>query len=334
MTLTVFPPSYSLPHSADTYLYPVSAVRKQGYLSSSIHKIWFQEYGNPKGLPIVAVHGGPGGGTHPLDYRFFNPEIYRIIVFDQRGSGRSVPVAETKENSTQHLIDDMEALRTHLAITQWVLFGGSWGSALSLAYGQAHPDRCLGFILRGIFLATRNEWEKLWQGMGDVYPEAFYEYSHYVSEAERHDLCSAYYERLMNSDPAIHMPAALAFYKYDITCATLIDKTSLEGELDVNRVLALSRLFAHYCKHDFFFEKDQLIENVGRIIHLPLHIVHGRYDVICRTSSAFKLHKLWPHSTLTIVPDAGHSAREPGITRALIHATNRMVDMVRESHLI
>lgn len=326
MTITIFSPSYTLDHSADSYLFPVSDVQNQGYLSGPLHTIWFMEYGNPKGIPIVAVHGGPGGGTNARDYRLFDPTLYRIIVFDQRGSGRSLPGAETKENNTQCLIDDMESLREHLAIPQWVLCGGSWGSALSLAYGQAHPGKCLGFILRGIFLATKNEWEQLWQGMGDVYPEAFHEYSHYVPEVERHDLCSAFYERLVNVDPAIHMPAALAFYKYDMTCATLVDKKALEGPLDMHRVLALSRLFAHYCKHDFFLKKDQLMENLARVTHLPLHIVHGRYDIICRANSAYKLHKAWPNSTLTIVPDAGHSSLEPGITRALIEATNRMAD--------
>jgi proline iminopeptidase len=319
--LEIFPPSYSLKQAADSHLYPPSEVRCQGHLPvSSHHKIWYMEYGNPRGVPVVAVHGGPGGGSSPREYRFYNPEKYRIIIFDQRGSGRSEPVADVTDNTTAHLIDDMERLRTHLAISQWVLCGGSWGSALSLAYGQAHPERCLAFILRGIFLGTKREFRKLWQDMGDFYPEEFKTYSEHVPSAEREDLAQAFYKRLINKDPEVYMPAALAFYRYDMMCATLTDKTLLSGELDLNRVLALSRLFAHFSVNNFFFEPDQLLKNIHRINHLPLHIVHGRYDIICRVSSAFRLHELWPGSKLTIVSDAGHASIEPGITSALVEA--------------
>ncbi len=330
--LDIYPASYSLKQLADEYLYSPSELRRQGHLSvSERHKIWFMEYGNPEGIPVVAVHGGPGGGSSPRECRFYDPSRYRIIVFDQRGSGRSEPVADTLDNTTAHLISDMEALRAHLGITQWVLCGGSWGSALSLAYGQAHPERCLGFILRGIFLGTRPEFTKLWQNMGDFYPEVFKEYSEHVSPSEREDLAQAYYRRLMNDDPMVYMAAARAFYHYDMMCATLSDKSHLSGPLDLNRVLALSRLFAHYSVNEFFLDSDQLIKNINRINHLPLHIVHGRYDIICRVSSAFKLHQLWPESKLTIVPDAGHASFEPGITRALLDAIKQMSERLIRS---
>jgi proline iminopeptidase len=319
MTFTISSPCYRLEKPSLSCLYPISKPTQEGMLAVSHgHQIWFAEFGNPKGIPVITVHGGPGGGSTGIEPGFFDPQQFRIIVFDQRGCGRSRPHGETTYNTTPLLIADMEALREHLGISQWMLFGGSWGSALSIAYGQTHPDRCLGFVLRGIFLGTGPEFMKLWHDMGDFYPEAFKECRDFIPKAEQHNLCQAFHRRLIDPDPAIHMPAALAFYKYDVICATLFDKSSLQEMHNHERVLALSRLFAHYCVNDFYFGDQQLSNNIPRIAHLPAHIVHGRYDIICRPSSAYHLHESWTNSSLTIVCDAGHSVFEPGIMRALV----------------
>lgn len=319
--LKIFEQSYSLSFPQDHFLYPAIEPFNQGYIRvSNKHTIWFEEYGKPDGVPALVVHGGPGGGSNVRDSRLFDPQKYRIIIFDQRGCGKSTPLFEVEENSTDYLIEDMESLRKHLSVAQWVLLGGSWGSALSLAYAEHHPERVLGFILRGIFLATKPEFTKLWQDMGDFYPEVFEPYNELIPENERHDLAQAYYKRLMHTDKTVYLPAALAFYTYDMMCATLIDKSSISQGIDVDRAVALSKLFAHYCAHNFFIEPDQLMKNISCINNKPLYMVHGRYDIICRTSSAYRLHKAWPGSTLVIVPDAGHAQREPGITKALIEA--------------
>lgn len=322
---TISDSSYQIITPAENYLWPAITPFDEGYLAvSDLHSLWYAQYGNPHGQPVVVLHGGPGGGCSPRDMRYFDPEFYRVILFDQRGAGRSKPVAETKENTTQHLIEDIEVLRTHVNVTRWLIFGGSWGSALALAYGQAYPSRCLGFILRGIFLGTKDEYLRLWNSMGDIYPEEFAEYVEFLPANERHDLLESYYRRLMDKDPQIHQPAARAFYKYDQTCATLVDKSRLAGNLTNDEsVLALSRLFAHYSKHEFYLKPDQLINNLSTIEHLPMMIVHGRYDVICRAQSGYRLYRAHKNASLTIVPDAGHATFEPGITKVLIDAGNQ-----------
>ncbi len=287
--------------------------------------ICYKEMKRQKNALSLIVVNHNGGTERSLE------SLGATAIEEQPLSLEDALTAYVGRQGNRNLISDMEALRAHLGITQWVLCGGSWGSALSLAYGQAHPERCLGFILRGIFLGTRPEFTKLWQNMGDFYPEVFKEYSEHVSPSEREDLAQAYYRRLMNDDPMVYMAAARAFYHYDMMCATLSDKSHLSGPLDLNRVLALSRLFAHYSVNEFFLDSDQLIKNINRINHLPLHIVHGRYDIICRVSSAFKLHQLWPESKLTIVPDAGHASFEPGITRALLDAIKQMSERLIRS---
>ena len=319
-------PVYHPAMATEAFLWPEIEPFDEEHLSvSNLHSLWFAQYGNPRGVPVVVVHGGPGGRCGPRDMRYFDPKFYRIILFDQRGAGRSLPVAETRENNTDELINDLEKLREHLKVTRWLLFGGSWGSALSLAYGEAYPQHCLGFILRGIFLGTKDEYLKLWNNMGDIYPEEFAEYCEFLSSSERENLLESYYCRLMHSDPNVHLPAARAFYKYDQMCASLIDKAKVfENIVNDNLVLALSRLFAHYSKHEFFLKPDQLVKNLPIIHHLPAMIVHGRYDVICRVSSAFGLHKAWPNSMLTIVQDAGHAAWEPGMTKSLVDACNQI----------
>jgi proline iminopeptidase len=315
---------YQLMHRAEEFL--LIEPFHEGYLSvSKEHRLWYAEYGNKDGIPVIFVHGGPGGGSGPKDLQFLDPSFYRIILCDQRGAGRSEPNAEIKRNTTSHLVEDFESLRKHLGIERWVLFGGSWGSALALIYGETHPDRVLGFILRGIFLGTKAEFLKLWYGMGDIYPEAFAKYYRFIPEEERVDIIAAYYRRLLDADPKVHMPAARSFCEYDFTCATLFDKTKLLTQLaDDRRVLALARLFAHYSINNFFLTENQIIKNLSKIILLPLIIVHGRYDVICRASNAFKLYEHWPKSKLIIVQDGGHSNQEPSMIKALVEAGETM----------
>lgn len=318
--------AYQLLKPSDEYLFPALSPNREGLLQvSDVHHIWFAEYGNERGFPVICVHGGPGGGSSPRDMRYFDPRFYRVIVFDQRGAGRSTPHASTQENTTQDLIEDMEKLRLHFGVERFLVFGGSWGSALSLAYGEAYPQHCVGFILRGVFLGTKREYLKLWNNMGDIYPEAFKEYREFIPEEEREDLVRAYHRRLINPDPHIHMSAAGAFCKYDFIAATLIDKSQLTTQLaDDKKVLALARLFAHYSVNDFFFDDDQLIKHLSSITHLPCIIAHGRYDVICRVSEAFRLHEHWPQSKLMIVQDAGHASFDAGMTKALVRATEEM----------
>lgn len=318
-------PVHSPTISLDDLLFAPSKPTHEDLIKvSNHHEIWVAEYGNKNGTPVVLVHGGPGGGTCDAMPRFFDPSLFRIIRFDQRGCGRSRPHASIQENTTKHLIEDMEKLREHLNIGSWILFGGSWGSCLSLAYGEAYPERVKGFVLRGIFFGTDHESMKLWHEMGDFYPEAFKEYRDHIPVEEQHNLCEAFHKRLINPDPNIHLPAALAFYKYDVICATLIDKSSLDELNNTEGVLALSKLFAHYSVNKFFLEPDEIMNNLHRIRHLPAFIVHGRYDMICRPSSAYKLHENWPGSHLSIVPDAGHSLYEVGIAKAMMEASEKV----------
>lgn len=313
--------------TVENYLFPKLTPYEENYLQvSQIHRIWYAQYGNPQGEPVVLLHGGPGAGSGDNDMRFFDPKYYRIILLDQRGAKRSEPAAEMRENTTQHLIADIEALRQQLKIEKWLVFGGSWGSALSLAYGQAHPERCLGFILRGIFLGRKAEGDQLWYGMKDAFPEVWEEFVNFLPVEERDDLPGSYYKRLMHPDRNINYPAARAFIKYDFTSAFLqAEPAAIQALMDDEKAsLGMAKTFTHYYMHDFFFKPNELIDNLDKVNHLPLIIVHGRYDIICRAQVAYELHKKWPNSKLVIVEAAGHSAREPGITKALVEATESM----------
>jgi proline iminopeptidase len=324
--LTVKQEAYKISEVVENYLYPEIRPYNEGFLQvSELHSLYFAQYGNPKGRPVLALHGGPGGGIGSRDMRFFDPNFYRIIVYDQRGAGRSLPHAEIRENSTNDLILDIEKLRMHLNLDRLLLFGGSWGSALALAYAESHPQQVLGIILRGVFLGREKEYMQLWHGMGDIYPEAFDEYQNFIPKEEQDNLATAYYKRLMNADPRVHLPAAEAFCRYDFICATLFDKNLVAIQLsDKRRVLALARLFAHYSYNKFFFKEGQLLDSINLISHVPGIIIHGRYDVICRVKSAYELYKAWPASTLHIVQDAGHSSLEPSMLKALTAATEEM----------
>lgn len=318
---------YQLKTPLDEILYPEIKPYNQGYLKvSAIHSIWYGEYGNPNGVPVLFIHGGPGGGTDDTDAKYFDPSYYRIILFDQRGTMKSKPFAEIKDNTPQDAVNDIEKLRQHLKIDKWILFGGSYGSFLSIFYGEHHPERCLGFVLRGIFLGTQPEFEHIWYGMQDVFPETWDEFQKFLPESERNDLIQSYYKRLIDTDPKIHMAAAHSFIKYDMSAAYLMqDNNRLKSILtDEKLVLGCAKIFTHYSINKFFIHENQLLKEIRKITHLPAIIVQGRYDMICRAKAAYALHNNWPGSELIFVKDAGHSANEPGTAKALRDAMDKM----------
>lgn len=289
------------------------------------HRIHWEETGDPNGVPVVFLHGGPGAGSMPDHRRFFDPNFYRVIVFDQRGAGRSEPNATIADNTTAHLIADLEKLRRLLAIDRWLVFGGSWGSTLALAYGEAHPDRCLGFILRGIFLGRASEIEWFLYGLKRFFPEAWRAFSGHIPRSERDDLLRAYHARLVNPDPNVHLPAAQAWAGYEGACSTLRPSHDGLRHAGADRhCLCLARIEAHYFVNDCFLPANALLGNLGAVRHLPCHIVQGRYDAVCPIETADELAASWPRARYVIVPDAGHSAWEPGILAGLVDATEQM----------
>jgi proline iminopeptidase len=289
------------------------------------HTLYWETCGNHDGVPLVFLHGGPGGGCLPHHRRYFDPAFWRVVLFDQRGAGRSTPAAELADNTTPHLVLDLERLRRKLGIETWLLFGGSWGSTLALAYAEAHPERCVGLVLRGIFLARPPELDWFMHGMRYVFPEAWRAFSLFLPPVERGDLLGSYYRRLVHPDPAVHMPAAQAWDRYEGACSKLLPPTDplLKFDSDAS-ALAIARIEAHYFVHQAFLGVDELIANVDRIRHLPCTIVQGRYDIICPPVTADALARAWPEAEYIVVPDAGHSIREPGITQELIAAVKRM----------
>ncbi|WP_173977730.1 prolyl aminopeptidase [Magnetospirillum sp. UT-4] len=287
------------------------------------HQLYWEMSGNPRGRPALFVHGGPGGGTAPPYRRFFDPERWKIVLFDQRGCGRSRPQASLTANTTAHLIADMEALRRHLAIESWLLFGGSWGSTLALAYGQAHPGRVTGFVLRGIFLFRRFEVEWFLDGMGRFFPEAHRRFTAHVA-GDPEGVLAAYHRRLVDPDPNVHLAAARAWCAYEEACCRLIPHADMP-EADAGAALAMARIECHYMVHDGFFAPGQLLDGMDRIAHLPAELVQGRYDVICPPVSAADLARAWPEARLTVIPDAGHSAMEAGTRAALVAAADRLL---------
>lgn len=306
-------------------LFPEIQPFNSGYLEVDHgHSLYFEECGNPNGVPVLFLHGGPGAGLSPTHRRFFNPAYYHIILFDQRGAGKSTPLGEYRHNTTPLLIEDIEAIRTMLKIDKWLVFGGSWGSTLALAYGEAHSAVCLGFILRGLFLMTKAEVEWFIHGMNWFYPEVFADFAASIPQEEHHDLLEAYCKRLFSSDPSVYLPAAKNWSRYESSCLYLEPQASVIEEFEKVEVsLGLGRLEAHYMMHAGFMEEDQLIKNINKIHHLPAVIVQGRYDVICPPNSAFRLHQAWPGSVLNVIANAGHAALEPGIAMALVAATEQ-----------
>lgn len=311
------------------WLYPDISPYQQGFLEpDSLHRIYWEESGNPDGIPVLFLHGGPGSGTSPLQRRFFDPAHYRIILFDQRGSGKSTPYASISDNTTPHLIADIELLRKTLEIEKWLIFGGSWGSTLALAYGEAHPEACLGFILRGIFLCRKSEIDWFLYGLRAIFPEAWREFSGHIPESERSDLLAAYHSRLLDPDPTVHIPAARAWAHYEAACSTLLPNESLINNFESDAIaLSLARIEAHYFLNNIFLPENSLLDNLYKIRHLPAVIVQGRYDGVCPIVTADELARAWPEAFYEIVPDAGHSAFEPGIARALIGAMEAFKDM-------
>jgi len=312
-----------------TDLFPVIETRESGMLDlDGTHVMYWEESGNPKGVPILFLHGGPGAGTMAVHRRFYDPEYFRIILCDQRGAGRSTPHASLIDNTTGHLLSDLEALRVHRDIEQWHLFGGSWGSTLALAYGQAFPQRCLGMVLRGVFTCAPREVEWFLEGMGRVFPEAWHDFSQTIPEAERDDLLQAYVRRLNDPDPGVHLPAARAWATYEARCSTLRPNPDAVAAMsDAQGMLALARIEAHYLAQGAFLAPGQLFEGIDRIRHLPATIVQGRYDMVCPIETAERLARAWPEAEYTIVPDAGHSALEPGTRAALLRAVEGLKEV-------
>lgn len=306
-------------------LYPEIEPYNAGMLElDGLHRMYWEESGNPKGKPVVFLHGGPGAGSAPAHRRFFDPAHYRIVIFDQRGAGRSTPLGEVRDNTTPHLITDIEKLRKHLGIDRWLVFGGSWGSTLALAYGEAHPQRCAGLILRGIFLCRRSEIDWFLYGLKNLFPEAWRAFAGVIPPAERGDLLAAYHKRLTNPDPGVHMPAARAWSVYEGSCSTLLPSAETVAYFAGDVVaLGLARIEAHYFTNDIFLPENSLLDNIDRIRNIPGVIVQGRYDAVCPIISADDVHRAWPEAEYIIVPDAGHSAWEPGICAELVKATEK-----------
>jgi proline iminopeptidase len=291
-----------------------------------VHTLYYEQCGNPRGKPVVFIHGGPGGGCDAWHRQFFDPKVYRIVLFDQRGCGRSTPHASLLENTIWHLVADMEKLRGHLEIEQWQVFGGSWGSTLGIAYAEQHPERVSELVLRGIFLLRRSE--LLWfyqEGASHLFADAWQDYLAPIPVVERGDLMSAYYRRLTGDDPAERVACARAWSRWEGATSRLHYDAAMVSHYEEDAfALAFARIECHYFVHGAWLQTDdQLLTDVQKIRHLPCVIVQGRYDVVCPMKTAWDLHAAWPESTLHVVPDAGHSALEPGIVDKLIEATDR-----------
>ncbi|MET4568367.1 prolyl aminopeptidase [Rhodanobacter soli] len=316
-----------MPSSPLRSLYPEIEPFDSGFLSvSPLHTLYYEQCGNPNGKPVVFLHGGPGGGTNAKCRRFFDPAVYRIVLFDQRGCGKSKPHAELTDNTTWDLVADIERVRERLGVERWQVFGGSWGSTLALAYAQTHPDKVSELVLRGIFMLRRWELEWFYQkGCDALYPDAWETYLNAIPEVERGDLMSAYHRRLTSPDAKTRTDAARAWSVWEGATSFLWqDKSHIESSAEDEFALAFARIECHYFVNGGFFEHDdQLLRNIERIRNIPAVIVQGRYDVVCPLRSAWDLHRAWPEADLHIVQDAGHSAFEPGIVHELVEATDR-----------
>jgi proline iminopeptidase len=307
-------------------LYPDLAPYDSGMLAvDDRHALYWEQCGNPSGKPVVVLHGGPGGGCSPKMRRFHDPAKYRIVLFDQRGAGRSMPHADLVDNTTGHLVADIELLRGTLGIDRWQVFGGSWGSTLALAYAQAHPKRVTELVLRGIFMLRR--WELQWfyqEGASRLFPDAWAHYIAAIPEAERGDLVAAFHRRLTSDDEATRLAAARAWSVWEGATSFLrVDQDFVAGHEDAAFALAFARIENHYFVNGGFFEvEDQLLRDAYRIVDIPGTIVHGRYDVVCPLQSAFDLHAVWPRAALVVTPTSGHSAFEAENVDALVKATD------------
>ncbi len=304
-------------------LFPeIKPYKRQQLRVSDQHELYLDEAGNPAGIPVLFIHGGPGAGCDASSRRFYDPEIFRIITFDQRGCGRSTPHGELQDNTTQDLIEDMEKIREHLEVDQWMLFGGSWGSTLSLLYAQAHPDRVSAMVLRGIFLCRQTDFDWLYkEGANRVFPDHWEEFIKPIPEDRRDDLVGAYYDRLTGEDELARMAAAKSWSAWEGNCSKLRPSAdTLAKFTKPHNALALARIECHYFMERGFITENQILENMDSIQHIPGRIIHGRYDIVCPLDNALHLHHNWNNSELNIVRDAGHSSSEPGNVDALIRA--------------
>ena len=311
------------------HLYPPIEPFHHGWLDvGDGHEIYFEESGNPEGKPCVFVHGGPGGGSSPAARQFFDPEHYRIVVFDQRGCGRSRPHASLEANTTWHLVADMELLRSELGIDRWLVFGGSWGSTLGLAYAQTHPKVVTELVLRGIFLLRPKEIDWLYQhGASEIYPDSWEAYLAPIPAQEQNDLLHAFHRRLTSDDEATQLAAARAWSVWEASASFLIQNSDFMETLDApHAALAMARIECHYFVNDGFLDSpNQLLENIDRIRHIPTVIVQGRYDVVCPPVSAWELHRAWPEADFQLIQNAGHSAFDPANAEALVAATDSCI---------
>ena len=289
------------------------------------HRIYWETSGNPEGLPIVFLHGGPGGGARPANRRFFDPDFYRIVILDQRGCGRSEPWGSLVGNHAQALVDDLETLRLHLGIDSWAIAGGSWGSCLALLYGEQHPERCLGFRLRGVFTGRDEEIAWWWHGTQRLFPDAYEELALAVAPHERADLMAAYTRRTADPAAAIHVPAVQSLKRFSARTSTFRpDPAQVEAAANLHEALPLARFFTHYCSKGFFLEDGQILAQLGRIAHLPCEIVQGRYDVVTPAATAWAVHRAWPGSRLELVTEGNHAELEEAMTAAVLAATDRL----------
>lgn len=304
-------------------LFEPIAPYSSGFLTvDKIHNLYWEQSGNPDGVPIVMLHGGPGAGATPTHRRFFDPAHYRIIIFDQRGAGRSTPLGCLEHNTTQHLVDDIEALREHLGVKKWHIFGGSWGATLAMHYAIQNPQRCISLILRGIFLGEPYEIDWFLYGMGNIFPEAWEQFSSIIPHDEQDDLLEAYYKRLTGSDEKKKLEAAICWTLYEGACSSILPNYEIiTTDEQKFHALAIARIEAHFFKHEIGSAQDSLIDKIDAIRHIPASIIHGRYDAICPMKTAYRLHQAWPEADYVCVPDAGHSALDPALRSRLVEAT-------------
>jgi proline iminopeptidase len=304
-------------------LFPALTPYSSGFLAvDNIHNIYWEQSGNPDGVPVVLLHGGPGAGATPTHRRFFDPDHYRIIIFDQRGCGRSHPLGGLEKNTAQHLINDVEALRKHLNINRWHLFGGSWGSTLAMLYANIYPQNCLSLILRGIFLFEQDEVDWFLYGIRTVFPEAWEQFSNFLPESEQKNLLEGYYKRLTGDDAKQQMQAAIRWSLYEGACSSLLPNyETITTEDQKQHALALARIESHFFTHEVITSAKSLLKTIDTIRAIPAIIIQGRYDIICPIATAYKLHHAWPEADYIVVPDAGHSALDPPLRSRLIEAT-------------
>jgi proline iminopeptidase len=311
--------------AARDQLYPhIEPYQTGRFRLDGVHVMYWEQSGNPDGVPALFLHGGPGAGAIQVHRRFFDPAFYRIVIYDQRGAGRSTPLGELADNTTLHLIADIETLRERLGVSKWLLFGGSWGSTLALAYAEAHPERCLGLVLRGIFLGRPQEIDWFLYGLRHVFPEAWRSLVEPLPENERRDVLGAYHRRLNHADPAVRLAAARAWSRYEGACSTLLPSPETVAAFSEDSMaLSLARIETHYFVNRLFLPPDAILAGIDRVRSIPGTIVQGRYDMVCPIVTADDLHLAWPEADYVVVPDSGHSAMDPGVRSALVRATER-----------